>query len=368
MDELVTDLTIALERTDDPESSKSDTTIVTKDSPSSTPVRKRKKRRGRKRRSDFPLTKDLAILSEESNDSIEEALKDYIENISVVHSDSDEDSALASSRQLSMFYRLASKSDPYPLPERLDTDPVNTNATGIVSKSRNKKMKRSKQQYSCTTFQNNTDFSSNCKSKAPRRSLKRKLSNRISGNACGETWTRRSKYEEGTLHEVDNGKILNDVVDTNRYSKNLQLMSEVSTSQLNRLTSDISPWHLTDSQDEVMACSDSESSSGNESEGFFTNDEGRLGDDEGEESTFEQDATSTSSVIPWWENESEEMEDEQEFNEIVDGVIDAYGIQVDSNSREGSKFPKSCSLSHTHNQIKYRCRSALDFCRHQSIV
>lgn len=329
MDELVTDFTIALERTDDPQSSKSDTTIGTKDSPSSTPVRKRKKRRGRKRRSDFPLTKDLAILSEESNDSIEEAIKDYFENISVVHSDSDEEGALVSSRRLSAFYRLASKSDPYPLPERLDNDPMNGSTIGIGSKRRNKKLKRSKQQYTCSTLQNFTDFSSvNSKSKAPRRSLKRKLSNRISGHACGETWTRRSKYEEGIIHENDGGKLLTDL------SKNLQMLSEPSTS---RHPSDVSPWQLTDPHDEVMGCSDSDSSSGNDSDGFFTNDEGRLGDDEGEESTFEQEGSNTPSVIPWWENESDEMEDaDQKFNEIVDGVIDAYGI-ADSSARGTSK-------------------------------
>jgi hypothetical protein len=89
-------------------------------------------------------------------------------------------------------------------------------------------------------------------------------------------------------------------------------------------------------QDDVMAGSDSEMSSGNESEGFFTNDEGRLGDDEGEESTFEQDPSVT--VIPWWENDNQSIDEEEKFQNIVEGVMDEYGIHTESSMRGGGLY------------------------------
>lgn len=349
MDELVTDLTLALERTDDPQSSNSDTTIATKDSPSSTPIRKPiKKRRGRKRRSDFPLSKDFAMLSEESNDSVEEALKDYIENITMYQSDSDDDGVLASCKRLSMYHRLSSKMDPYPLPERQEGDQLNSSVIGLSKKrsKRNKKMKRAAQQSSLGTLQSSQDYSLNgktTKGNHSRRSLKRKLSNRVCGNACGETWTRRSKYEEGILHENDNvGRsidLMSADIMSSRHPRHLNFTA-LSVEDRPGGAAAAATWDQNASQDDVMAGSDTDTSSGNESEGFFTNDEGRLGDDEGEESTFEQDP-SVCNVIPWWENDNQSIDEDENFQHIVEGVMNEYGIQGEASKRGGGLYTTS---------------------------
>lgn len=344
MDELVTDLTLALERTDDPQSSNSDTTIATKDSPSSTPIRKPiKKRRGRKRRSDFPLSKDFAMLSEESNDSVEEALKDYIENITVYQSDSDDDGVLESCKRLSMYHRLSSKMDPYPLPDRQEGDQMNSSITGLSKKrsKRNKKMKRAAQQSSIGTLQNSQEYSLNGKTSKGvhcRRSLKRKLSNRVCGSACGETWTRRSKYEEGMFHENDNGGRSGDLMSADimppRHPKHLNFTALSVEDRPGAAVG--AAWDHSAPQDDVMAGTDSDTSSGNESEGFFTNDEGRLGDDEGEESTFEQDPCVN--VIPWWDNDNQSIDEDENFQHIVEGVMNEYGIQAEASKRGGGLY------------------------------
>lgn len=55
-------------------------------------------------------------------------------------------------------------------------------------------------------------------------------------------------------------------------------------------------------------------------EGFFTNDEGRLGDDEKEESSFECDVR----VNPWWDERTTSDVEEEKFQKIVNGVMDEY--------------------------------------------
>lgn len=59
---------------------------------------------------------------------------------------------------------------------------------------------------------------------------------------------------------------------------------------------------------------------GRNQEGFFTNDEGRLGDDEKEESSFECDVR----INPWWEERSASDTEEDKFQNMVNGVMDEY--------------------------------------------
>ncbi|EDO48869.1 predicted protein [Nematostella vectensis] len=341
MDELVVDLTLALERTDDPQSSNSDATIGRKDSPSSTPVRKAiKKRRGRKRRSDFPLTKDLSMLSEGSNDSIDEALKDYIENITMMQSDSDEDSAFANSKRLSMLYRYQMM-EPYPLPERPESDSFAENAGGRRRSKRNKKLKRTPQSlnYTGVQFQSSPELSSqynhhgNIKiSHGHTKSLKRKHSCKLSSAE------RQSMCDDGgQVYYYDTGRHSSstsepmEVGSFPRHGKHFKILGADHGSADYMGESGAIWLPGRHNKDDMMLNlgSDSDASSDVESEGFFTNDEGRLADDEQEESSYEHEIP----LDPWWEQDCKEMEEDEKFNNILNGVMDEYGIPETNGTR-----------------------------------
>ena len=299
MEELVADLSLALERTNDPPSALSDTTIGTYDSPTNTPVRIKapKKRRARKRRSDYPPLWDPTQVSEESNDSMEEALKDYIENITMCQSDSDDHEPLhIQSRRLSSL--LNSKNEPFALPERAESDSVSETVIGLT-KRRTKRKRKLRRLSQPALISNN-----------PLRTRKRKL------GGIGK---------DGSLGEAENGL----TTCGEPYYKLPPLRG-----QSNELASNCDDFNMDvgstpgEGGDDTMAISGSDSpksdsSSCNESEGFFTNDEGRLGDDEGGESTFEHDIK----IKPWWDEEKGQSDlEEDKFQKILNGVLDEYGM------------------------------------------
>lgn len=331
MDELVADLSSALDRTNDPPSTHSDTTIGTRESPSATPVRKApKKRRGRKRRSDYPPLRELPKASAESNDSVEEALMDYIENISMGQSDSEDETSFTK-RLLKVKLHGNENPDPYPIPEKEkgESDSVSEPLLGLTK--RRKKRKRKLKRVSASQL-NDRDSPLLGNLKSLSRTRKRKVCGKSAmGSELHNSLKRRD--EEGSLGDIENGlssgcgEPMETCGSSNHFYK---LPSRLHVRTAGRLSkpSDQSMSHATrmrrENYDEKMGPGsykmDFSSSEESDLEGFFTNDEGRLGDDEKEESSFECDVR----INPWWEEKSTSDLEEDKFQSIVNGVMDEY--------------------------------------------
>ena len=340
MDELISDLSVALDRTNDPPSAHSDTTIGTRESPSATPVRKAtKKRRGRKRRSDYPPLRDPTKASPESNDSVEEALKDYMENITMCQSDSDEE--IPFTKRLTSL-RVQLNVDPYPLPEKGESDSVSEPLKGLT-KRRNKRKRKLKRMSNAQTL--------NDRDSPLSRTRKRKVCGKsVTGIEVHSSVKRRD--EEGTLADIENGLSsgCGEPMETNASSNHFYtLPSRQAAIEGNSLGS----WSQTEDFDEAMATVGSESSKNHSSdseesdpEGFFTNDEGRLGDDEREESSFEYEVK----MNPWWDEKSASDLEEEKFQSIVNGVMDEY--RRPCTAVEGKGGPGYCNMSYIEFKIK----------------
>ena len=336
MDELVSDLSSALDRTNDPPSAHSDTTIGTRESPSATPVRKApKKRRGRKRRSDYPPLRERPKVSAESNDSVEEALMDYIENISMCQSDS-EDEASFTKRLLKVQLHGRDNPDPYPLPEKEkgESDSVSDPLVGLTK--RRKKRKRKLKRVSGSQSLNDRDSPlgvGNLKSLS--RTRKRKVCGKSAmGSEVHNSLKRRD--EEGSLADIENGlssgcgEPMETCGSSNHFYKlpsRLHMPGRRLAKFSDQSIAHSSTWLHHDDCDEKMVMAgpenykvDLSSSEESDLEGFFTNDEGRLGDDEKEESSFECDVR----INPWWEERSASDVEEDKFQNMVNGVMDEY--------------------------------------------
>jgi len=337
MDELVADLSSALDRTNDPPSAHSDTTIGTRESPSGTPIRRTttRKRRGRKRRSDYPPQRERA--KTESNDSVEEALMDYIENIKC-QSDSDPDDEMSfTKRLLRVQLHGRDNADPYPLPERekAESDSVSESLVGLTK--RRKKRKRKLKRVSASQALNDRDSPLalvNLKSLS--RTRKRKVCGKsATGSEIHNSLKRRD--EEGNLADIENGLSsgCGEPMETNTSSNHFyKLPSRLRHASMKytpkdhniRVPQSSSRTHHEDC-DEKMATegpdtlkADHSSSEDSDLEGFFTNDEGRLADDEKEESSFECDVR----INPWWDDKTTGDIEEEKFQNIVNGVMDEY--------------------------------------------
>lgn len=286
MDELVPDLRVALKDTIERHSANSDTTIGTLDSPCATPdpVRKQpKKRRGRKRRSDNPPPWDCAKDSEESNDSIEEAVKDYVENITMCQSESD-DEVLVTKRLSSLRFL------PYnPSLERAESDSFSENFISL-SKMRTKRKRKLKRifQQSNTANQTSMDFSPTGNVKTPRRRARR---------------PRTGKYpKRDESLPMDIGFHSSGTVET--------FMESDATFQ--------GALGATGYGQQEHCLSPTSDSSYTDSDGFVTTDEGRLADDENDaESCWEADVE----IVPWWEKKTQEDLEEEKFQQILNGVF-----------------------------------------------
>lgn len=336
MDELVSDLSSALDRTNDPPSAHSDTTIGTRESPSATPVRKApKKRRGRKRRSDYPPLRERPKASAESNDSVEEALMDYIENISMCQSDSEDETSFTK-RLLRVQHHGRENPDPYPLPEKEkgESDSVSDPLVGLTK--RRKKRKRKLKRVSGSQSLNDRDSppGSLGSLKSLSRTRKRKVCGKSAmGSEVHNSLKRRD--EEGSLADIENGlssgcgEPMETCGSSNHFYKlpsRLHMPGRLAKPS-DQSIAHSSTWLHHDDCDEKMVMArpenykiDLSSSGESDLEGFFTNDEGRLGDDEKEESSFECDVR----INPWWEERSASDTEEDKFQNMVNGVMDEY--------------------------------------------
>lgn len=325
MEELVADLSSALDGTNDPPSAHSDTTIGTRESPSGTPIRRTsRKRRGRKRRSDYPPLRERPKASAESDDSVEEALMDYIENIKCA-SDSDPDDEMSFTKRL---LRVSARDnlDPYPLPERekAESDSVSEPLVGLTKrrKKRKRKLKRAL-----------NDRDSPLTLKSLSRTRKRKVCGKsATGSEVHNSLSRRD--EEGSLADIENGlssgcgEPMETNTPTNHFYKLPSRLHHVSMNYTpkDHNAPESSSWLHEDSDEKMMIAgpdghkADLSSSDESDLEEFFTNDEGRLGDDENEESSFECDVR----VNPWWEKRTASDMEEDKFQNIVNGVMDQY--------------------------------------------
>lgn len=331
MDELVADLSSALDRANDPASAHSDTTVGTRESPSATPVRRApKKRRGRKRRSDYPPLRERPKESAESNDSVEEALMDYIENISMCQSDSDDETSFTK-RLLKVQLHGDKNPDPCPLQElkeKGESDSVSEPLLGLTKrrKKRNRKLKRVSASQSMNDRDSPLAVLGNLKSLS--RTRKRKVCGKsATGSEIHNSLKRRD--EEGSLADIENGLSsgCGEPMETSGSSNHFyKLPSRLHVHA--RLAKAKEHLDACD-YDEKMAIAgpdchkiDLSSSEDSDLEGFFTNDEGRLGDDEKEESSFECDVR----INPWWEELERTSSDieEDKFQNIVNGVMDKY--------------------------------------------
>lgn len=337
MDELVADLSSALDRTNDPPSAHSDTTIGTRESPSATPVRKApRKRRGRKRRSDYPPLRERPKASAESNDSVEEALMDYIENISMCQSDSEEETSFTK-RLLRVQLHGRENPDPYPLQEKEkgESDSVSDPLVGLTK--RRKKRKRKLKRVSAAQSLNERD--SPLAVLGNLKSLSRTRKRKVCGKSAMESEVHNSlkrRDEEGSLADIENGLSsgCGEPMETNTSSNHFyKLPSRLHVHAQFAKPKDLSMPHRSswvdheDGDERMMiVASDKhkiepyESSEESDLEGFFTNDEGRLGDDEKEESSFECDVR----INPWWEDRNASDIEEDKFQNIVNGVMDEY--------------------------------------------
>lgn len=336
MDELVADLSSALVRTNDPPSAHSDTTIGTRESPSGTPIRKTsRKRRGKKRRSDYPPSREIRNISAESNDSVEEALMDYIENIKC-QSDSDpEDEMSFTKRLLKVQLHGRDNLDPYPVPEREkgESDSVSEPLVGLTK--RRKKRKRKHKRVSSSQSLNDRDSSlAMVNLKALSRTRKRKVCGKSAiGSEIHNSLRRRD--EEGSLADIENGlssgcgEPMETNTSSNHFYKLPSRLHRASTSKTYSMPKErnaplSSSWLRCEDREEKMSIdllrADLSSSGESDLEGLFTNDEGCMGDDEKEESSFECDVK----ISPWWDEKTASDVEEEKFQNIVNGVMDGY--------------------------------------------
>ena len=335
MDELVADLSSALDRTNDPPSAHSDTTIGTRESPSATPVRRApKKRRGRKRRSDYPPLRERPKASAESNDSVEEALMDYIENISMCQSDSEDETSFTK-RLLKVQLHGRENPDPHPIPEKEkgESDSVSEPLLGLT-KRRKKRKRKLKRVSSSQLNDRDSPLASLGNLKSLSRTRKRKVCGKSAmGSELHNSLKRRD--EEGSLADIENGlssgcgEPMETCGSSNHFYKlpsRLHVSGRLAKGN-DQSMSHASSWIHREDCDEKMVIAgpdgykiDLSSSGESDLEGFFTNDEGRLGDDEKEESSFECDVR----INPWWEERSTSDLEEDKFQNIVNGVMDEY--------------------------------------------
>lgn len=334
MDELVADLSSALDRTNDPASAHSDTTIGTRESPSGTPTRRTsRKRRGRKRRSDYPPLREHPKTSvQESDDSVEEALMDYIENIKCQSDTDPEDETSFTKRLLKVQLHGRDNLDPYPLPERekAESDSVSEQLVGL--NKRRKKRKRKLKRVSASQNDRDSPLALvNLKSLS--RTRKRKVCGKSAmGSEIHNSLRRRD--EEGSLADIENGLSsgCGEPMETSTTSNHFyKLPTRLQHSSISCKVKDhdiphTSSWLHEDCDEKMVLVgpgslnADLSSSGESDLEGFFTNDEGRLGDDEKEESSFECDV----SINPWWDEKTTSDAEEEKFQNIVNGVMDEY--------------------------------------------
>ena len=336
MEDLVEDLTYALENSQEyecPDSPCSESTLP-KDSPMSAPVKRVRKKRARKRRMDQPPLWECSKFSDDSDDSVDLALKDYLENITTNQSDSETDEAEMVKKLSSLKVHLC----PDVNPEHADSDSaVNEVATTRRKRKRKRKVKRALSLPLSVQSNGTTAQAVSCTPST----LSRIRRNR--GNIRNSRKLRKEYYlKRDNIRREKGGEDISfsghDILPSRELSSDVKLTSYLNDDMEVSCYVDKEKDRLSDDSDDMMAVSTSNSSKSSTSltsseENLFTNDEGGLGDDEKEESCFESDFN------PWWEEEKCQSDmEEDKFQDILDGKFKFLAPSMYTGDRRGKQL------------------------------
>ncbi|XP_046364324.2 G patch domain-containing protein 2-like [Haliotis rufescens] len=320
MDELVQDLTNALE-----ESSKGHKSQTENLAPGIFARRMHKKRRGKRRRSDpSPLWK-CGTISEASESSIDEALKDYIDTVALL-SDSDD----ISPRRI---HRLTVPlTDPTP---PVESDSVTENVSPIRPQRRRRKFK------SMALDSPSADDLNFVEPIFERhKTMKHKTLQDTNTNMF---------VQDDAVGEMPGGSKIPDGSVPGKRKRSTKSRSDYVKSPGGGGASQEGD---TDGMDITSYSQESSSLSSSESEGLITNDEGREADDEQSDFFLEPGPScGIAGIIPWWENErvtdSEVLMDKQ-LGSILTGSFE----HMPESSRQSFKTRVSRLMASSGREIR----------------
>lgn len=293
MDELVQDLASALEET-----ARSTKPQARESQPSgSSSKRCSRKRKGKKRRT---FIVDGGNISEASESSVEEALKDYMENI-IQQSDSDDIGMSSTVARLTM-----------PLNFNYVPSVESDSVTETFSPRR---PQRRRKKYKSMAVDNDPDMMMQPPMHPPKPYLHHHGSDGALHNSSVD------QELESTLTPLsskDNNGLLVSVLPGKRKRSSKSRSDFPSSSSHNK------PTKNEDTMD--MGSQESSSSlSSSESDGLITNDEGREADDEQSDFFYEGGpASGIPGIIPWWESDAgpRDADSEKEFQQILTGTFE----------------------------------------------
>ncbi|XP_060083558.1 G patch domain-containing protein 2-like isoform X1 [Ylistrum balloti] len=293
MDELVHDLASALEET-----ARSTKSQSREGQPSgSSSKRCSRKRKGKKRRT---FIVDGGNISEASESSVEEALKDYMENI-IQQSDSDDIGMSSTVARLTMPLNFS-------YVPSVESDSVTETFSPRRPQRRRKK-------YKSMAVDNDPEMMM----QPPMHPPKPYQHHHGSDGALNNS----SVDQEATLAPLtskDNNGLLVSVLPGKRKRSSKSRTDFPSSSS----SSQSKPSKNEDTMD-VGSQESSSSLSSSESDGLITNDEGREADDEQSDFFYEGGpACGIPGIIPWWENDAghREVESDKEFQQILTGTFE----------------------------------------------
>ncbi|XP_041354278.1 G patch domain-containing protein 2-like [Gigantopelta aegis] len=272
MDELVQDLTLALEETMKGQKSSQSENLT----PGTMARRLQKKRKGKRQRSNPNSIWNCGVISEASESSLDEALKDYIDTVAQL-SDSDDITMARNVHRLTVPI-----SDPIP---PVESDSVTENFSPMRPPRRRRKFKSMAFDSSSPQADDSAVFL--------------------------EPSVNRYKLRSKTLQD-SNSNIMSDTAaapsSSTTGATNHQSILPGKRKRNNKSRNDFHPiGENTDSLDGMDMSSyshESSSLSSSESDGLVTNDEGREADDEQSDFFHEPGpACGIAGIVPWWENE-----------------------------------------------------------------
>ncbi|XP_070577452.1 G patch domain-containing protein 2-like isoform X2 [Ptychodera flava] len=336
MEDLAQDLSYALE-----ESSTQQIDVDDQNSVILTPKQCRRlsrKQRGKKRRSDSNLMWEYGNISEASESSLDEALKDYMENVTAHHNSDSEDNIVKRLATFNMSLTNAFYGE---------SDSVTENLNAVPPRRRRRRMKRI-----------SMDTSSPCAGTVSRSSsLPDLVSQGRSSRPHRKTGRHASVEEPMADSELVQYKDVKKTSDEKSKSKTKKKSGKVDDMEICRGDNQGEETLEDNLYDNDMDCSDEDTpiargsdsdtsslSTSSDEAGLYTNDEGREGDDE--QSDFYHEPGSVYGVpgiIPWWERErmslEENIEKDPHFESILNGAFPLM-----SKSSQGGFQARLCRL------------------------
>ncbi|XP_078000801.1 G patch domain-containing protein 2-like [Glandiceps talaboti] len=334
MDDLAQDLSYALE-----ESSTQQIDVDDQNSVILTPKQCRRlsrKQRGKKRRSDSNLMWEYGNISEASESSLDEALKDYMENVGVAHNSDTDDNQM---RRISTF-NVSLSSAFYG-----ESDSVTENPNSVPPKRRRRRTKRMSMETNnspCTNVMTATATATLSRSSSlpdllPNQRQNIRTRKRARRNLNVEEQMAdienddRDKNEDDTKSSEDKQKHKNNKGRDRKVGDEMEVCSRDRDNQDDVLDGslDENDMDCSDEDTPIAKGSDSDTSSLSDSSdeaGLYTNDEGREGDDEQSDFFHEPGSVyGVPSIVPWWEKEGISMEEDIEkdphFESILNGAF-----------------------------------------------